>query len=45
MDEVGRPDILLRNDGNSFVNVSKEAGIMKEVMVFLRLGGTTTMTV
>ena len=30
MDEVGRPDILLRNDGNSFVNVSKEAGIMKE---------------
>ena len=30
MDEVGRPDILLRNDGNSFVNVSQEAGIMKE---------------
>jgi hypothetical protein len=27
MDNVGRPDYLLRNDGGKFVDVSKEAGI------------------
>ena len=30
MDEVGRPDFLLRNDGGSFVDVSQEAGIIGE---------------
>lgn len=27
MDDIGRPDYLLRNDGGKFVDVSKEAGI------------------
>lgn len=30
MDEIGRPDLLFRNDGGSFVNISKSAGIQKE---------------
>ncbi|MEC9327101.1 MAG: VCBS repeat-containing protein, partial [Verrucomicrobiota bacterium] len=30
MDEIGRPDFLFRNDGGSFVNISKSAGIQKE---------------
>ena len=28
MDEVGRPDLLLRNDGGKFTDVSDESGIM-----------------
>ncbi|MEM7384327.1 MAG: FG-GAP-like repeat-containing protein, partial [Verrucomicrobiota bacterium] len=27
MDDIGRPDVLLRNDGGTFVDVSEEAGI------------------
>ncbi|MAB59797.1 MAG: hypothetical protein CMO46_04550 [Verrucomicrobiales bacterium] len=30
MDEIGRPDRLLRNDGNTFVDVSRNAGILRE---------------
>ena len=30
MDEIGRPDLLFRNDGGTFVNISKSAGIQKE---------------
>ena len=30
MDEIGRPDLLFRNDGGSFVDISKSAGIQKE---------------
>lgn len=30
MDEAGRPDYLLRNDGGRFVDVSRAAGIQKE---------------
>ncbi|MGI9240189.1 MAG: FG-GAP repeat domain-containing protein, partial [Verrucomicrobiales bacterium] len=30
MDEVGRPDLLLRNDGGEFTDISAAAGIQKE---------------
>ena len=30
MDEIGRPDRLLRNDGATFVDVSSDAGILRE---------------